>query len=198
MDDGGARADSAHIFARRSMRALPVSVALWLVAMPAGADPQWSAGVQAGVSGAGASGAYWQRTHFFGGLRGDLLWGRARDHDSGLGPFIEVATVGFDDLRLGGGGALLLPVTASLPVVLSAGAYGREGGEGWEPGMMASVFFGARAYNFHSSYGLANGLVVGVQQGLGHSHENAIVIAAQVDALLLAMPLIFGYEWITH
>ena len=45
---------------------------------------------------------------------------------------------------------------------------------------------------------MANGLVLGWQLGLGHSRENAVVIAAQVDGLLFALPVLLGYEWVAH
>ena len=106
------------------------------------AEPQFSVGVIPGVSGSGAGGAYWQSTRLYGGLHGDLLLGRSRAGDWGVGPFSDVATVGFDDLRLASGASVLVPVSRSWPLVLSAGAYGRKSRLGWEPGVVTWAFFG--------------------------------------------------------
>jgi hypothetical protein len=55
---------------------------------------------------------------------------------------------------------------------------------------------GSRSYNFHASYAMAIGVVGGIQAGLGDSRETAIVVAAQIDGLLLAMPFIAAYGWL--
>jgi hypothetical protein len=77
--------------------------------------------------------------------------------------------------------------------VVSAGAYGRKGSDkfGVEPGVAGELFWGSRSYNFHSNYVLSGGLLTQLRYGLGASHETSVVVAAQVDLLLLAMPVIF-------
>jgi len=54
------------------------------------------------------------------GLRGDAVFGRASPWDVGYGPYGEVLTTG-DDVSLGVGGSVLLPVHDGLPVVCSGG-----------------------------------------------------------------------------
>jgi len=89
-----------------------------------------------------------------------------------------------------------LPVTEYFPLGLSAGAYARKSELGWEPGLAARLFFGSRSYNFHSSYGIATGLLAGVDYGLGDSKEILIVIALQLDGLLTTLPFVAAYEWV--
>jgi hypothetical protein len=155
---------------------------------------EWNASALTGVCGTGVDRKYWQDTCWFNGLRADVLFGRSRNVDFGAGPFADVTTAGFDDIRFGAGGSALLPIHPFLPLVVSGGGYARKSELGWEPGIEAYVFFGSRSYNFHSSYGLAAGLIGGLQFGLGDSRESAIVIALQIDGQILAIPFIAAYE----
>lgn len=171
-----------------------LAVCLWAVG--ACAQPHWNASWLTGVCGTGTHRSYWQHTCWFNGLRGDMLFGRARDADFGVGPYADVTTSGFNDLKLGGGGTLLMPVSAYVPIAVSAGGYARHSGAGWEPGVSGWLFVGGRSHNFHGSYDLAGGLMVGMQYGLGRTHETAIVVAAQIDGLVLALPFILAYSWL--
>ncbi len=125
-----------------------------------------------------------------------MILGRSRSKDIGLGPHVALETAGFDDLRVGGGATAVLPLIGSVPFVLSAGGYARKSALGWEPGVATSLMIGSRSYNFHSSYGVAAGLLVGLHVGLGDSRETAIVVAGQVDMLFLLMPFITAYGWV--
>jgi hypothetical protein len=160
----------------------------------AAADPQWNAGLMTGVCGRGADGELWQNSCWYNGLRGDVLFGRNRNTDFGLGPYAQLATSGFEDVRTSGGLSGLVPWDGFLPLVLSAGGYARRDDDTWAPGLEGWLFIGSRSYNFHSSYGIAAGLVVGYQRDLTDRGDNAIVIAAQLDGLLLSLPFIFGYS----
>lgn len=172
-----------------------VAVALgW--ARSAAADPQWNAGALGAAAGLGADGDHWQETVFYGGLQADVLFGRSRNSDLGVGPYAALATAAFDDLRLGTGASLQLPIHPYLPLVLSAGGYGRSDADGWHPGAAGRLFIGSRSYNFHSSYVMAAGLVVGLDQDLDEERANAWIIGAQIDGLALALPFLFAYDWI--
>ena len=122
-----------------------------------------------GVAGRGVEGAVWDTTAFHLGLRGDVLFLRGGPHDFGVGPYAEVVTHAFDELQLGGGLSALFPVHEALPIVASVGLYGRAGDEGYgfEPGLATALFWGSRSYNYHSSYGMAGGLLVQGRLGLG-------------------------------
>ena len=167
-----------------------------LTARPARADPQWNVSAITGVCGSGTRDSFWQDTCWWNGLRGDVILGRAREKDVGIGPHLSLETAGFDDLRLGAGATTVLPLIGSVPFALSAGGYARSSSAGWEPGVAGSLFFGSRSYNFHGSYAIAAGLLVGLNVGLGDSRETAIVVAGQVDMLFLLMPFIAAYGWV--
>lgn len=178
----------------RGGAACTVLVAVLAAARPAAADPQASVGVTVGAAGEGLDHEIWRRrTAFHLGLHGDVLFGRKTTSDFGIGPYAEVMTHAFDEVQFGGGVSGLLPVIDAFPIVLSAGAYGRKGSEGYglEPGVAGELFWGSRSYNFHSKYMISGGLVGQLRYGLGASHETSIVVAAQIDVLLLAMPVMF-------
>src|SRR6185295_510756 len=88
---------------RSSLPGALVGSALCLVASLAHADPEWHTGMSLGVAGTGTH-ELWSDTHFFGALRGDVLFGRDRSSDVGIGPALEIGTVGFSDARLMAGG----------------------------------------------------------------------------------------------
>jgi hypothetical protein len=165
-----------------------------LVARPAEADPQASVGLTIGAAGEGLDHQFWKRrTAFHLGLHGDVLFGRTKNSDFGIGPYAEVLTHAFDEVQFGGGVSGLLPVLDTFPIVLSAGAYARKGPEPatLEPGVAGELFWGSRSYNFHSKYVLSGGLLGQLRYGLGPSRETSIVVAAQIDVVLLAMPILF-------
>ncbi len=158
------------------------------------ADPQASAGITVGAAGEGVDHEIWkERTAFHLGLHGDVLFGRNSNSDFGVGPYVEILTHAFDEVQFGGGVSGLLPVLDTFPIVLSAGAYGRKGSDGFglEPGLAAELFFGSRSYNFNSRYVLSGGLLAQMRYGLGPSRETSVVIAAQIDLELLVLPVLF-------
>jgi hypothetical protein len=178
----GVRAASALLF-----------VALALGAGVARAEPQGTAGVTVGLAGAGFDRALWDKTLFHLGVRGDVLFGRSKTTDFGIGPYAEVLTHGFDQIQLGGGVSGLIPVLDPFPIVLSAGAYGRRGDDrfGFEPGVTGQLFWGSRSYNFHGSYVMSVGFLGQARVGLGPSRETSFVLSAQLDVMALALPVVF-------
>jgi hypothetical protein len=166
-----------------------------LVALAGGAaraEPQGTAGVTVGVAGVGLDRAFWDATVFHLGLRGDVLFGREGNSDFGIGPYGELLTHAFDEMQLGAGGAVLLPVLDTLPVVASAGIYGRFGDDpfGLEPGVAGSLFWGSRSYNFHSNYVMSAGILAELRVGLGESRETSIVLGAQLDLAFISLPVV--------
>jgi hypothetical protein len=157
------------------------------------AEPQASVGLTIGAAGEGYDHHLWQRTAFHLGLRGDVIFGRTSTSDFGIGPYAELFTHAFDEVQVGAGVSGLLPVIDAFPIVLSAGAYARKGSDayGVEPGVAGSLFWGSRSYNFHSRYVLSGGLLAEMRYGLGPARETSIVLAAQIDVVLLAMPVLF-------
>ena len=171
-------------------------------AAPAQAEPQATVGLTLGVAGAGLDRAIWQSTAFHLGIHGDVLFGRSSNASFGIGPYAEVLTNGFDEIQFGGGISGLLPVLDTFPIVVSAGAYGRQGSRGaglqpvmesygLEPGLAGELFFGSRSYNFHAPYVMTAGLIAQMRYGLGASRETSIVLGAQVDFAILSLPFVF-------
>ncbi|HET9955583.1 MAG TPA: hypothetical protein VFQ61_13810 [Polyangiaceae bacterium] len=124
---------------------------------------------------------------FCGAVRQDLLFLRGNPRAVGFGPYASIGTLAFDDLRISLGASLLLPTLEDLPLVLSAGAlttnFGRVGVE-------SSVFFGLRSYNFHGTYNLAGGLLLQLQQDLDRDARRSVGLGIQVDAMVLALPVL--------
>lgn len=179
------------ISARCSPRAVAVALGacIGLVTHQAQAEPQTTAAITIGAAGRALDRQFWDETVFHLGVRSDVLFGRSKVSSFGFGPYAEVATHAFDELQFGGGGAALLPVIDGLPIVLSAGAYGRYAPAfGLEPGVAGSFFWGFRSYNHHDPYNMAGGLLAQFRYGLGASGETSIVISAQLDVVALSLP----------
>ena len=182
---------------RSGRRALWVRCA-WLVAVvlwagPARAEPQANASLTIGGAGVGQEGEFWDHAEMHLGARGDVLFGRDRVGDFGVGPYVDVGTFAFDELQFGGGGSVLLPINDHFPLVASVGGYGRWSDVddyGLEPGLTGALFWGSRSYNFHANYVMAGGLLVGFRQSLGESHESVLLIAAQLDLAFMGIPLV--------
>jgi hypothetical protein len=168
-------------------------VAILVAASPARAEPQASVGLTIGAAGEGFDRHLWQRTAFQLGLHGDVLFGRNSTSDFGVGPYAEVFTLAFDEVQFGGGVSGLFPVLDTFPLVASLGVYGRKGSDmyGLEPGVTGELFWGARSFNFNSRYVLSGGLLTQARIGLGPSRETTFVLAAQIDLLFFALPVMF-------
>jgi hypothetical protein len=165
-----------------------------LGARSACAEPEWSSSLIAGVAGIGNESA-WERTRFYGALRGEALFLRANRRNFGLGPALEIGTAGFSDARFLGSAVMLAPIGEFLAVSIAPGAFVRTSSQGAVAGLSGRAFFGMHAYGY-SSYALNGGLVVGFDRDLGGPGENAIVIAAQVDGLILALPVLLLVAWL--
>ena len=157
------------------------------------AEPEWNVAAQANVCGLGTD-HVWQKTGFCGSLRGDLLFGRDRNADFALGPYASLGTATFSDVRFGGGLSLLMPTfEGDFPILLSAGAHSRNGAD---LRLAGEVFFGLRSHNFHGSYAMASGLVLGGDSVLAGPRGNTLYVGVQIDGLWLALPFILAYEWL--
>jgi len=181
---------------RRLWLALPILVSSATNSLEAKAEPQGTAGLTIGVAGRGYHERIWDETAFHLGLRGDVLFARESVRDFGVGPYAELFTHAFDELQVGGGVSLLMPIIDTFPLIASFGAYGRIGDDayGFEPGLTGQLFFGARGYNYTSDYSASAGLLLEARFGLGESGETAVLIGAQLDAAFLAMPFEFLIE----
>jgi hypothetical protein len=127
------------------------------------------------------------------GMRGDVLFARSAATDFGVGPYAELFTHAFDELQVGHGASLLVPIVDTFPLIFSAGAYGRIGQDdfGFEPGFAGSIFVGTRGHNFSAHYDIAAGLLAQARVGLGSSDEISVVIAAHLDVAFLGLPVVY-------
>ncbi len=180
-----------------AMRAASFVATLLVLSCAAGAaeaEPEWNVAAQTSLCGRGDGAAVWQRTGFCGSLRGDLLFGRDRNAELAFGPYLTVGTATFSDVRVGGGMSLLLPtLSGDFPIVVSAGALSRNASD---VRMSGELFFGLRSHNFHGSYAMASGLVLGADSAVAGGRGNTLYVGLQIDGLWLALPFILGYEWL--
>jgi hypothetical protein len=169
-------------------------LAVALFALPVRAEPEWNVAAQTSLCGLGGHGDLWQKTAFCGAIRGDVLFGRARNADFALGPYATLGTAKFADARFGAGLSLLVPVlSGDFPIVLSAGGLSRNGSDARVSG---EAFFGLRSHNFHGAYAMASGVVLGGDAAVTRDHSNTLYIGLQVDGMWIALPFILGYEWL--
>lgn len=162
-----------------------------LVGVPATAGPQISTGLTVG-GGASELRAPSPIAAFHLGVRGELLFLRKRDGEWALGPYAELVTRNFDTLEVGGGLAVLVPVSELFPLVLSAGPHMRASERlGWQPGVATTLFFGSRSFNYHSVYGMAVGLFAQGRFGVGDSKQVDVLGGLQIDLQILALPFLY-------
>lgn len=127
------------------------------------------------------------------GGRVDLLLLREGPRQMALGPYVDVATAAFDTFETGGGLSWLVPVDATA-FILSAGALARTSRFGWEPGVAATLFWGSRSYNYHSTYGIGLGLFAQGRYGFGDGRQSDAILGVQIDLEYLALPFVFAYQ----
>jgi hypothetical protein len=169
-------------------------LALFSLSTSSLAVPQWNGAVTTGVAGVGDGAAAWEKTQFFGGVRGDVLFLRDGPRAVGVGPSLAIATAGFSDFRAIGGALALVPLGDLWAVGFEPAAYVRVTDGGTFPGLSGRAWFGIQTYNYAASYAPRGGLTVGYAHDLGGSDAHAIVIAAEIDAVVLALPFVLLYE----
>jgi len=161
------------------------AVVLYLAAArDAAADPQWNTGLTfAGCHLRQGSGH--TSLGFCGGARGDVFFLREQSGDWGLGPYLELSTAQFKDLRIGAGASLLAPVHRDFPLIFSLGLLSRQV---TELGVQAQVFWGLRSYNHHAGYNMSGGLVLGFEQTVTEPANRVVSVGLRIDGFLLALP----------
>jgi hypothetical protein len=158
------------------------------------ASPQWNSSLVAGVAGVGDGSTAWDATRFYGGVRGDVLFLRDGPRSFGLGPSLELSTAGFSDVRATAGAMALLPLGDLWGVAFEPGGYVRSSDSGAIPGLSGRAWFGIQTYNYQGAYSPRGGVAVGYAHDLGDSDSHAIVVVAQIDGLILALPFVLLYE----
>jgi hypothetical protein len=162
----------------------------------AAAAPKVGTGLALGVAGSSSDGEVWSDTHFHGALRADVLWGRDGARDAGLGPALELGTLGFSDARFLAGATAFLPLDGLLSVSLTPAIGARTDRTGWSPVAGARALFGIRVFNHYGAYDLAGGLLAGFDRDLDADGTTAVTIGAQLDGMVLALPFLLLASWI--
>lgn len=157
---------------------------------------QWNVGVLTGLCTQGDTSDPLQSACWHNGLRVDALFGRTGNRTLGLGPFAEVGTASFDDLRLSAGLSALIPITDYYPLVLSAGGVSRRDEGEHYAGVMAEVFWGSRHFEYDSTYGMTSGFVFGVQRDLDESAALTTYLALRIDGIVPVLPFLALYYWL--
>lgn len=162
--------------------------------------PQANASLLVGpVISSGQDGGFADHAELELGLRGDILFLRTGPEDFGLGPYLEASTFAFNQGQLGGGATFLIPVHDTFPLVFSGGGHLRLAREdlGPRPGFDASLFWGARSFNYHGAYNMAGGLRIAYHHTFGISpdvgptvDEKLLSISAQIDVVALGLPIV--------
>jgi hypothetical protein len=171
--------------------------ALLAAGSPARAAPQTSVGLTVGPALTDLRTNPGVELHL--GARGDLLLFRRRETDMAIGPYLDVATAAFDTFETGGGVEWLVPLTRDVPAILSAGLLARDApGVGWGAGAEATLFLGSRSYNFDSVYSLGVGGFLQGRYGIGDSRQADIILGAQIDLEIFALPFIAIVSALSH
>lgn len=155
------------------------------------AKPQWNGALRAGIAGVGSRDTLWDHTAFHGSLYGDVLFGRDSSSSTGVGPFLQLGTAGFSDLRLAAGPSVLLPLS-SIVAQLGVGGY-LVPSEANGYGVHSQLFLGGRGYNFHAAYSPAIGVVLGADYGLSDRREVLLSVAVSIDLEYVALPFLILY-----
>jgi hypothetical protein len=181
--------------ARGSFRALLVVGASFLISHSASAEPQWNSGILLGAAGTGDR-FRWSDTKFFGALRGEVLFGRSGPLSVGVGPAVELGTAGFSDARFGAGATVLVPLDGVLALGFTPATYLRTSHASADSGVSGRLSFLVHPSNIVGCYAMAGGLVVGADRDFGPSRSTALIVGAQIDGMVLALPVILLVEWL--
>lgn len=132
-------------------------------------------------------------------LRVDVLY-HPGPRAFGIGPFLSTRSDNFRDIAPALGATLLLPISESFPIVVSAGAALRIDAAGVTAGPLERIWLGARSYNYHTPYVLSGGLFAeGRQLFLGGNDVGwDMIFGVDADLELLAIPWIMLYTWVAR
>ncbi|MBX3229712.1 MAG: hypothetical protein KIT84_05210 [Labilithrix sp.] len=176
-----------------------VATALGAVAFApsAAAEPQFSGALTTGATLREMRASNGPRVAYHLGGRFDALFFRDRAGQMAFGPYVDLATEAFDTFQTGGGLEWLVP--AGEPAfIFSAGAFARTSRFGWEPGAQATIFWGARSFNYHSLYSPGVGLFLQGRYGFGDGKQADAVLGVHLDLEYFLLPALFIYEAITR
>jgi len=161
------------------------------------AEPQLSAALTTGAALTDMRASNGPRVAYHLGGRFDALLLRDRAGTMALGPYVDVASEAFDTFQAGGGLEWLIPA-GDPAFILSAGGFARTSRFGWEPGAQATIFWGARSFNYHSLYSPGVGLFLQGRYGFGDGKQADAILGVHLDLEYFVLPALFIYEAIAH
>lgn len=164
---------------------------------PASADPQLSGALTTGAALTDMRASNGPRVAYHLGGRFDALLFRDRAGTMALGPYIDLATEAFDTFQTGGGLGWLIPI-GEPALIVSAGGFARTSRFGWEPGAQATIFVGARSFNYHSLYSPGVGIFAQGRYGFGDGQQADAILGLHLDLEYVVLPALFVYEAIAH
>lgn len=193
----GLVAPAAHADAPSPDADPPVSARVERPRRAIGAPPQGNASLVLGGAAVGPGASFWDHGEVHLGLRGDCIFLREGPGDLGIGPYGEIGTWAFNQLQLGAGVSVQLPVHRELPLVLSAGGHARFADDDLglvAPGVGGALFWGFRGFDRKTRYALTGGLLIDMRHSFALDPagrgETMLTVAAQVDAAFIAVPFI--------
>lgn len=132
-------------------------------------------------------------------VRSELLFGPQTFGAVRAGPAIDLRTDDFVTAEAALGGALMLPVAAAYPLVLTAAAGWASRPEDADgPFALGTLAWGYRSYNHHAAYGFGLQLYVSTRLDLTDTSRWQITGGIEIDLLfLVAIPSIFVWELLT-
>jgi hypothetical protein len=117
----------------------------------------------------------------------------------GIGGFLSTRSDNFRDISSALGVSLLLPVSPTFPIVLSAGAAGRYDEIGLAAGTLERIEWGPRSYNYQFAYVLSGGIFAEARQWIAGANTGYdFVFGIDADLELIAIPFIALYTWIAR
>ncbi|MDB4929149.1 MAG: uncharacterized protein JWM10_1633 [Myxococcaceae bacterium] len=165
-----------------------------LVAPAAAAYPQWTLGLTLGA-GARLAPPADREVLVVAALRGEATFGPRTPYAWRAGLFGAVGTTDFVTLDLAAGAILHIPVSASLPLLLSAGAVADAAPTPGRLGVLGRLWWGSRSLNYHSSYGMAAGLWVEGRYRPGEGTAD-VLAGVDLDLRVLTLPFVMLAGWI--
>jgi len=93
---------------------------------------------------------------------------------------------------------VLLPITSTFPIVVSAAAVLDFAAATDRLGGLARLWWGTRSYNYHSAYGLTAGVWVEARYFPAIQGAGDVIAGIDIDLEVFSLGWILLYNWIAH
>lgn len=123
------------------------------------------------------------------GMRGDVMFGRARPRSFRVGPALELRTVKLKTAEAALGAGVLIPMPGDMPIGLYGllGSATRKGDLPDGAVGIGTVTWGFRGYNYHSWYGYAINAFFSARKHLGDEDLLEMSGGIEVDFVFSAL-----------